>query len=265
MREARVSNVLIVYAHPEPRSFNGRLLRVASEALAAQGHTVRISDLHAMNFDPVVRASDFKDFDLTERLDYFAQQKRAYAAGTLADDIAAEIEKVAWCDLMILQFPLYWFSVPAILKGWIDRVFVPGFAFGGGAWYERGGLAGKRAMLAVTMAAYPEMMAPDGINGLLDVNLWPIQNGVLAFCGFDVLAPFVANAVPYADTSARTALLADYGQRLAGLQGETPLLFHRRDEFDRRWKMKPDLEPRTVGHFFGRAPDGVLDRLRPPV
>jgi NAD(P)H dehydrogenase (quinone) len=262
LREGSVSNVLIVYAHPEPRSFNGSLLRVAKQALAAGGHTVRISDLHAMNFDPVVRASDFRDFDPTERLDYFAEQKRAYAAGTLAEDIAAEIEKVAWCDLLILQFPLYWFSVPAILKGWIDRVFVPGFAFGGGAWYERGGLVGKRAMLAMTMAAYPEMMAPDGINGLLDVNLWPIQNGVLAFCGFDVLAPFVANAVPYADTSARTALLADYGRRLAGLHRETPLLFHRRDEFDRRWKMKPDVEPRTVGHHFARATDDLLQRLR---
>jgi NAD(P)H dehydrogenase (quinone) len=262
MREASVSNVLIVYAHPEPRSFNGGLLRVAKQALAAGGHTVRISDLHAMNFDPVVRASDFKDFDATERLDYFAEQKRSYAAGTLADDIAAEIEKVAWCDLMILQFPLYWFSVPAILKGWIERVFVPGFAFGGGSWYERGGLVGKRAMLAMTMAAYPEMMAPDGINGLLNVNLWPIQNGVLAFCGFDVLAPFVANAAPYADTSARTALLADYGRRLGSLQGETPQVFHRRDEFDGRWKMKPGVEPRTVGHHFAHAHDDVLQRLR---
>ena len=72
-------------------------------------------------------------------------------------------------------------------------------------------------MLAITMAAYPEMMAPDGLNGLLDVNLWPIQNGVLAFCGFDVLAPFVADSVPYSDDSARAGIIADYGRRLAGL------------------------------------------------
>ena len=254
-----MSKVLIVYAHPESRSFNGAMLDVAKQVFSSGGHDVRISDLHAMDFDPVVRATDFKDFETAARLDYFAEQKRAYAAGTLADDIAAEIAKVAWCDLMILQFPLYWFSVPAILKGWIDRVFVPGFAFGGGAWYERGGLVGKRAMLATTMAAYPEMLAADGINGLLEVNLWPIQNGVLAFCGFDVLSPFVANAVPYAEASVRTALLADYGRRLTGLHEEPPLRFHRRDDFDRRWKMKPDVEPRTVGHFFGRAPDGVLD------
>lgn len=259
-----MSKVLVVYAHPEPRSFNGAMLEVAKQAFRAEGHEIRVSDLYAMGFDPVVRASDFKDFETSDRLDYFAEQKRTYASGALADDIVAEIAKVAWCDLMILQFPLYWFSVPAILKGWIDRVFVPGFAFGGGAWYERGGLAGKRAMLSITMAAYPEMLAPDGINGLLEVNLWPIQNGVLAFCGFEVLSPFIAGAVPYSDTHARATLLADYGRRLRTLHDETPLPFHRRDEFDKRWRMNPEVEPRTVGHFFGRTSDDVLDGLRRP-
>jgi NAD(P)H dehydrogenase (quinone) len=258
-----VSRVLIVYAHPEPRSFNAAMLEMAKETFRSMADEVRVSDLYAMRFDPIARSSDFKDF-AADRLDYFAEQKRAYSAGTLADDIVAEIEKIAWCDWMILQFPLYWFSVPAILKGWIDRVFVPGFAFGTGKWYERGGLTGKRAMLALTMAAYPEMLAADGLNGLLEVNLWPIQNGVLAFCGFDVMAPFVAPSVPYSDDSARAGLLADYGRRLAGLGREAPLSFHRREEFDRRWKMNPSIEPRTVGHYFGRLPDDLVDRLRRP-
>jgi NAD(P)H dehydrogenase (quinone) len=117
-------NVLIVFAHPEPRSFNGALLGVARQAFAAQGAEVQVSDLHAMGFNPVPSA----------------------------DDIKAEIAKITWCDLMIPQFPLYWFSVPAIRKGWVDQVVVPGFAFGGGAWYERGGLVGKRAMITTTNA-----------------------------------------------------------------------------------------------------------------
>jgi NAD(P)H dehydrogenase (quinone) len=259
-----LSKVLIILAHPEARSFNGALFAASRRLLQSQGHEVRVSDLYAMNFDPVVRASDFRDFEAANRLDYFAEQKRAYAAGTLADDIVAEMDKIAWCELMILQFPLYWFSVPAILKGWIDRVFVPGFAFGSGKWYERGGLAGKRAMLCVTMAAYPEMMAADGLNGLLEVNLWHIQNGVLAFCGFDVLAPFIAHGLPYSDESARAGILADYESRLAGLAQEPSLLFHRREDFDRRWKMKAETEPRTVGHFFGRVDAGVLDKLTRP-
>lgn len=246
--------VLIVFAHPEPRSFNGAMRRKAEQALLSLGHEARISDLYAMDFDPVARPSDFKDFDPGSRLDYFAEQKRAYEEGSLADDIAAEIEKVAWCDLMILQFPVYWFALPAILKGWIDRVFVPGFAFGAGKWYERGGLVGKRAMLSMTMSAHPEMMAPDGLNGWIDVNLWPIQNGILAFCGFEVLAPFVAHSVAYVSEDDRTAILAVWEQRLKGLFDEEPLHFHRREEFGRDWRMKAEVEPRTVGHHFGRLP-----------
>src|SRR5437868_1294823 len=82
---AQVSNVLLVYAHPDPRSFNGGMLEVAKQVFSAGGHEVRVSDLCAMDFDPVVRATDFKELDSTERLDYFAEQKRAYASGALAD------------------------------------------------------------------------------------------------------------------------------------------------------------------------------------
>lgn len=256
-----MSKVLIVYAHPEPQSFNAALRGVAERTFAALGDEVRVSDLYAMGFDPVARASDFKAPQAPDRLDYFAEQKHAWKSGSLADDIQAEIDKVAWCDLLLLQFPLYWFSVPAILKGWIDRVFVPGFAFGSGKWYERGGLTGKRAMLSATMAAYPEMMGADGLNGLLEVNLWPLQNGALAFCGFEVLAPFVAHGVPYSQAEDREAILAAFEARLRGLADEAPLPFHRREEFDRRWRMNPDVEPRTVGHYFGRAPD-ALTRFR---
>ncbi len=255
-------NVLIVYAHMEPGSFNGALVDVARDTLEAGGHSVKVSDLYAMEFNPVPSIADFTDYAGGTRLDYYAEQKRAFEAGTLADDIMAEIEKIRWCDLLIFQFPLYWFSVPAILKGWIDRVFVPGFAFGGGAWYDRGGLTGKRAMLSVTMAAFPQMMDADGINGMIDVNLWPIQNGVLAFCGFDVLAPFIANAVPYVDADKRQALLDDYAARLTKVDHAIPMTFHRRDDFDRGWKLKPDVEPQTVGHYFATVDAGVLAKLR---
>ena len=255
-------NVLVVYAHMEPGSFNSALVDVARDTLEANGHSVKVSDLYAMEFNPVPGPADFKDYAGGARLDYYAEQKRAFEAGALADDVMAEIEKIRWCDLLIFQFPLYWFSVPAILKGWIDRVFVPGFAFGGGAWYDKGGLTGKRAMLSVTMAAFPQMMDVDGINGMLDVNLWPIQNGVLAFCGFDVLAPFIANAVPYVDADTRQALLEDYAARLQNVDHATPMTFHRRDDFDRGWKLKPDVEPQTVGHYFATVDAGVLAKLR---
>jgi NAD(P)H dehydrogenase (quinone) len=255
-------NVLIVYAHMEPPSFNGALLDVARTTFEAGGHDVRVSDLYAMNFNPVPSAADFKDYESGSRLDYYAQQKQAFDAGSLADDISQEIEKVRWCDLMILQFPLYWFSMPAILKGWVDRVFVPGFAFGGGAWYDKGGLLGKRAMISTTMAAFPQMMAADGINGLLEVNLWPIQNGILAFCGFEVLPPFISNAVPYIAADKRADLLESYRARLISIESDTPINAHKRDDFDRGWKLKDDVVPRTVGHYFSGVDSDTLDKLR---
>jgi NAD(P)H dehydrogenase (quinone) len=254
--------VFVVYAHPERRSFNGALLEAAEFTLGSAGHEVRVSDLYAMGFDPVARATDFKTRLHADRLDYFAEQRHAYSNGTLSDDIGAEIEKVRWCDMLILQFPLYWFSLPAILKGWVDRVFVPGFAFGAGKWYERGGLAGKRAMLTLSMSSYPEMMAADGLNGLLDVHLWPIQNGVLAFCGFDVLEPFVAHSVPHVDDAARSVMLEEYRQRLRSLGEESAVSYHRRAEFDQRFRMRPEVEPRTVGHYFGRLPADSVDILK---
>lgn len=58
----------------------------------------------------------------------------------------AELDKLLACDLLVLSFPVFWFSVPAILKGWIDRVLVSGSVYGGMRFYDRGGFKGKRAV-----------------------------------------------------------------------------------------------------------------------
>ncbi|MEK8171985.1 NAD(P)H-dependent oxidoreductase [Streptomyces sp. M19] len=65
-----------------------------------------------------------------ERLVVTRESKRAYTDGTLSEDIRAEQDKLRWADTIVLQFPMWWFGVPAILKGWFDRVFVKGFAYG---------------------------------------------------------------------------------------------------------------------------------------
>lgn len=82
--------------------------------------------------------------------------------GTQSADIAGEQEKLLWADTVIFQFPLWWFSLPAIMKGWIDRVYAYGFAYGVGEhsdthWgdrYGEGTFAGKRAMLVVTAGGW---------------------------------------------------------------------------------------------------------------
>lgn len=110
-------NVLIVHAHNEPRSFNSAMARLAVEVLEGNGHCVVMSDLYAMQFNPVATAEDFQDRANPDYLVYALEQRHAVNNGSLAADIAGELDKVRWADLIILNFPIYWFSMPAILKG----------------------------------------------------------------------------------------------------------------------------------------------------
>ena len=85
-----------------------------------------------MKFNPVATEADFTQRRFPDALQYDREQKFAHQHDAFAPDIQAEIDKLLWCDLLILQFPLWWFSVPAIMKGWIDRVFVNGVVDGTG-------------------------------------------------------------------------------------------------------------------------------------
>ena len=240
--------ILIVYAHPEKRSFNAAMLERSKTELAASGHDVRVSNLYEMGFNPVADADDFLERRFPDTLQYDREQKHAHTHHTFSDDIQAEIKKLEWCDCLILQFPLWWFSVPAIMKGWFDRVFVNGLVYGNGRRYDLGGMNGKRAMIVTSTAAWPNMCAPDGLVGGLDVVLWPIQNGTLAYTGFDVLPPFVAHSVNFVSADARADYLDAYAQRLRTLETTQPLFFHPLADFGEDWRLKPDVVPRTAGH-----------------
>ena len=124
--------VLIVFAHPEPKSFGRALLERSVATLQSCGHEVLVSDLYAMGFNPVATESDFQERRFPEALQYDREQKLSSQRRSFAPDIQTELDRLLWCDLLILQFPLWWFSVPAILKGWIDRVFANGTVYGAG-------------------------------------------------------------------------------------------------------------------------------------
>jgi NAD(P)H dehydrogenase (quinone) len=182
--------VLIIFAHPELKSFNGAMFQTAIATLKAAGHDVQYSDLYAMKFDPV---SDRRNFISTKDAEYFKQQiEELYATemGSFAPEIEAEMQKLEWCDLMIWQFPLWWFSVPAILKGWVDRVFAMGRVYDHEHIYETGRFRGKKAMLSLTVGGPKEAYLDGGFNGDISAILRPIQRGMLQFTGFDVLAPY---------------------------------------------------------------------------
>lgn len=246
-------NVLIVYAHSQPTSFNGALLRTAIEALEAQGNDVRVSDLYAMGFNPVASAADFKERRFDGHLQYDREQKHAVAQRSFSTDIQAEIDKVLWCDLLILQFPLWWYSVPAIMKGWFDRVFANGLMYGQFGRFDKGGMKGKRAMVSTTTGCFPGMVADGGVMGHLDVMLWHLQYGTLAYVGFDVLEPLVTWSVRYEDDAARGRYLEALAERLRHLDTVPIKALHAVDEFGDDWKLRPGIEPRTFGHQPGPA------------
>ncbi|MGY2226378.1 NAD(P)H-dependent oxidoreductase [Pseudomonas gingeri] len=225
-------NVLIVHAHPEPQSFTAALRDQAVTTLQAQGHDVQVSDLYAMHWNPVASAEDFSARDNPDYLVYALEQRLGVKTRSLAADIQGELDKLLWADLLILNFPIYWFSVPAILKGWIDRVLVSGVCYGGKRFYDQGGLAGKQALVTVTLGGREHMFGEDAIHGPLEDMLRPLLRGTLAYVGLDVLPPYVAWHVPYISAEAREQFLVGYHWRLENLDQDSPLVFPRLAQFD---------------------------------
>ncbi|MCA6122070.1 NAD(P)H-dependent oxidoreductase [Bradyrhizobium sp. WSM 1704] len=232
--------VLIVFAHPEPRSLNGALLDVAVSELKRLGHDVQVSDLYAQGWKSEVGRGDFPSLGQSERLKPAAASKQAFEAGTLTSDVKAEIEKLLWADVLILQFPLWWFSMPAILKGWVDRVFAYGFAYGVGEhsdkrWGDRygdGTLKGKRAMLVVTAGGWEEHYSDRGVNGPIDDLLFPINHGILYYPGYEVLPPFVVYRVDRLGDAGFEPVAEGLRQRMRGLATAEPIPFRRQNGGD---------------------------------
>ena len=215
--------VFIVYWHPEPKSFNGAMLRAACETLDAAGHRVSTSDLNEMGFNPV---SGRHNFNTVKDPSYFKQQIEELHATEnhgFATEVESEIKKMEGCDLMIWQFPLWWFGLPAALKGWVDRVFAMGRTYGGGHFYETGVFRGKRAFLSLTTGGPEEAYRTGGFNGDIAAILRPIHRGMLQFIGFDVLAPQIVYGPVHLTDEERRQQLATYTARLQRIADESPI------------------------------------------
>lgn len=245
-------NVLIVYAHPERRSLNGSLHAFMREHLGRRGYRVEVSDLYAMKWKPLLDADDFPERDPSSRFDPMRDARAAYDGGTQSADVVKEQAKLLRADAVILQFPLWWFTMPAILKGWVDRVYANGFAYGVGEhsdrrWGERygeGKLAGKRAMLVVTMGGWDTHYGPRGINGPVDHVLFPIQHGVLHYPGFDVLPPFLVYRTSRVDEARHATITQELAARLDHLFTDAPIPYRKQNGGDYTipaLELKPEL------------------------
>ncbi|WP_419999067.1 NAD(P)H-dependent oxidoreductase [Streptomyces boninensis] len=244
---------LIVHAHPEPQSLNGSLKDLAVSTLASAGHEVQVSDLYAMNWKAVADADDYGPA-ASSPLKVARDSGRAFDAGTLTPDVRAEQEKLLWADTIIFQFPLWWYSMPAILKGWVDRVFTYHFAYGVGEHsatkygerFGEGTLTGRRALLSVTVGGPESHYAERGINGPIDDLLFPIQHGVLYYPGIEVLPPFVLHGTDRMSAEEYRDAAKAWDHRLRTLETTEPIAFRRQNFGDYEipsLQLKEGLEP----------------------
>lgn len=171
--------ILYIYAHPNNNALNALLKQEGYKQLIDLKNDVTFSNLYELGFNAIANSTNYK---LT-------------TADELTKDIQIEMEKIAWADHLIFQFPLWWFSTPAILKGWFDRVFIKGFAYDNNHLFETGLLKGKTASLIVTTKSTESAYQLDGAHGAtIDNFLLPIHH-TLRFAGISPIKPFVAYGI----------------------------------------------------------------------
>jgi len=258
--------VLWIFAHPEARSLSGALRDEGLRALTRLGHDHRSSDLYAMGWKPTVDADDFSKHERDRPLVVTRASQDAHGSGSLSADIRAEQTKLDWADAVVLQFPLWWAGMPAILKGWFDRVFVKGFAYGvtdprnpgRTLRYGQGRLAGKRALVVVTAGSPRAPLGPRGINGQLDQLLFPLLHGTLWYAGMSVLPPLAVHGADRVGPGEYDAAVSRLRCRLASLEHDRPLAYRTQNggDYDDDLVLRPAVSPGTTGlaaHLAGGA------------
>lgn len=215
-------NVLIVYAHPEPKSFCAALKDEAVETIRRAGHDAAVSDLYGEAFNPVAGRHDFLDVAEAARFHYQSEQQHAVDGGGFSPELAREQARVAAADAIVFLFPLWWGGPPAILKGWIDRVLAYGFAYVDGYRFDTGFFKDKRSLLCVTTGGTPARFSAEGVYGEIDRVLWPIQRLTLDYMGLEAEEPFVCYGAPRVGDEGRADYLAAWRRRIDELLEKAP-------------------------------------------
>lgn len=161
-----MTRALIVIAHPDPDSLTHHVTKELQSAFADQGVSSEVADLAAEDFDPRFTQEDRSSYQQVTRM---------------PADVVAEQERIDRADHLVLVFPVYWWSMPALLKGWIDRVFVSGWAF---EQLEGGSLQPKLGRLSMHLVPIAGSDASSyerhGYRASISTQ---IEHGVMDFCG----------------------------------------------------------------------------------
>lgn len=213
-------NVLIVYAHPEPQSFSHAMKETAVKALHEAGHKVEVSDLYLDQFNPVAGRHDFKVQGNSSKFHYQSEQLFASENDHFSDDVAREQERLLNLDLIILIFPLWWGGMPAIIKGWFDRVLAYGVAYSDGQRFSKGYFQNRRGIIGLTTGGTKQRFSTDDVYGPIDQILYPINRCMLEYMGLDVYDPFIAYASPRVSLEERKNYLEQWEHQLINIAND---------------------------------------------
>ena len=187
------------YAHPNPKSFNHAILETTVKTLESKGHEVSVRDLYELNFEPVLKGSDFEGFQ----------------SGNTPADIKTEQDFISKADVITMIYPIWWTGLPAILKGYIDRVLSYGFAY---AYGEDGSidkfLTGKKGMIINTQGTPNDIY--DSI-GMTDALKKTSDTGIFDFVGIETVDHFFFGSIPQVDDATRKDMLHKIEDKLLSL------------------------------------------------
>lgn len=180
---------LIVYAHPNPKSFCSAIKDVVSSIFKSLGYEVGLRDLYQIGFDPVLKATDFE----------------AIQSGTIPSDIKTEQSYITKAEVVTFVYPIWWTGMPAIVKGYIDRVFCYGFAYSVDENHNIEKLLGGKKVLIINTMGTPNELYEQ--SGMIRAMKMTSETGIFEFCGMEVIGHKFFGAVPYVDDGARKAML----------------------------------------------------------
>lgn len=187
---------LIVFAHPRSESFNRAILDMTVSTLKRKGHEVVVRDLYAIDFYPVLKPQD----------------TAAMKIGQTPEDIKTEQEYIAKADVITFIYPIWWTGMPAILKGYIDRVFSYGFAYAHGAQRIDKLLTGKKGLIINTHGLPKEYYDQIGVTVGLKITS---DTGIFDFTGIDLVEHLLFGSVPSAGESALKEILKKVEETVA--------------------------------------------------
>ena len=237
----------IVLAHPENQSFNGQLAGVSQSLLEGDGYEVTLSDLYSMGFDPSEGSAHYTNRSNNKRFHAQTEQRFNFDNKTTPDDVEDEKEKLLNADLLVIHFPLWWFGMPAILKGWIDRVFVYGSVYRSQMRYDKGICRGKKMIACITTGASADSCSYNGREGDTKLHAWPLLFP-FRYIGFDVLVPVIFHGVggvafieeEQDGLSSIDRYINEWSDILKGIHGRTVIPFNQDEDFNEQLRLKDD-------------------------